>query len=248
MNITYLRSKLRAGYWLLLRQFLNRPTTVTVDGISAVFRVGGHSEFQRVASLGGERAFIRDIFAHLDRDDTFYDVGANIGTHACLVGKKLESGHVVAFEPYPPNFERLAGNLKLNDIDATVEQCALSDRNGATSLNVSGEHVAEGGHSLSDGRASDIEIEMLTADTFVYEQDNPEPDVVKIDVEGAESRVLSGMERIITDSNCRLIYFESHEGADDDDDDVVERLKAAGFAVEQLQTRGAEIHYRAERP
>ncbi|MGB9965892.1 FkbM family methyltransferase [Halobacterium hubeiense] len=245
MDIEYLRSNLRVAFWKSFRQFLSRPVEVTIGDTSAKFIASELPEYQRCSSLGGERAIVRDILSHLKSDDTFYDIGANIGTHSCFVGRSLQEGTLIPFEPFPPNTHRLEENLELNDINPSVEGRALSDHDGTVSLHLTGEHVAEGGNSLVNrsGTEKVIQVETVTGDTFVYEEGHPAPDIVKLDVEGAEKEVLRGMRQVLNESECRAIYYESHQ----DGDDVHDLLRSVGFTIDTLQSRGSETHYRAEK-
>jgi FkbM family methyltransferase len=104
-----------------------------------------------------------------------------------LVG---QTGQVVAFEPDPENLLRLRRTIELNDLqNVTVRDVALSDRVGesqffpdSSSSKASLEPRTPGASPISV-RTSTIDEELKTL---------PSPALVKIDVEGHESRVLAG--------------------------------------------------------
>lgn len=128
------------------------------------------------------------------------DVGANIGFFTLLAARLLDgkSGHemVFAFEPEKSNYRLLTENIKLNNFYNVKQfQIAISDRGGFTTLytskNESGEHNIIGTHGLS----KNYRVEMNTLDDVIG-LDTP-VQLVKIDVEGAETRVLLGAEKLL---------------------------------------------------
>lgn len=129
---------------------------------------------------------------HLDAGGTFFDIGAHIGYYSVLAGELVgDTGQVVAFEPLPSNAERIREQAELNDISIRVEEIALADRTGKAELS-----VPERRYNTTIVGADTAE-RLLTAPVTKLDQwvtDNAVvPDVVKIDVEGAELEVLEGM-------------------------------------------------------
>src|SRR5207302_1740225 len=118
-----------------------------------------------------------------------FDVGANAGFYtlasARLVGP---SGYVWAFEPCAENAHNLLRHVQLNALgNVRVVQAAVASRAG-----ISGFSVAP---SNSMGRISDTAdylVPSLAIDDFRVQRTVPVPDVMKIDVEGAENHVLLG--------------------------------------------------------
>ncbi|MCS7138831.1 MAG: FkbM family methyltransferase [Crenarchaeota archaeon] len=142
---------------------------------------------------------------------TFFDVGAHWGYYsliaASLVGQK---GKVFAFEPHPFNYEMLLKTIRLNGFSNIIPvNKAVSDKNGKAVLFCSTSNVGSHSIVLSDGKDRYMEVETITLDDFC-EKNNVFPDVVKIDVEGAELKVLKGMSKII-ESSRRLILFIEFE-------------------------------------
>jgi len=129
---------------------------------------------------------------------TFVDVGANIGYFSLLAARILEGrGRVVAIEPGARNCRLLHRSVVRNQLsNVEIHPYALSDRRGTLA------YVAEG----SNGTISDLDatrdappgahlVPAATLDALVAGLDRV--DVIKLDVEGAEGRVLRGAARTL---------------------------------------------------
>lgn len=259
----------RMGVHDTLRRFyesvyfaLPGATTCTLEyqDASAQFIVETLSELTITKSIiKTERPVFDDLVSNLRSDDVFFDVGAHLGVYTCLVGDVLEDGHVVAFEPHHANAARLEQNVELNGLDSTIHQYALSDASGTSAFAVTdGTVVDEPGnqdHALAD---DGMEVEVTTGDELVERGEAPSPNVVKIDVEGAELDVLRGFEDVLARDECRLVYCEVHlEGGGPHSvqefgglpAEVQEQLADHGFDVEVIYERehGYFLRARSER-
>lgn len=133
------------------------------------------------------------------------DIGASVGYHTLTFARLVgEEGKVFSFEPEPYSFELLVKNIKLNGYgNVCAINKAVSNRNGKTSLFVP-ESYAQKSLLLPHRRFTNgkyIEVDMQTLDDFF--QDYVALDVIKIDAEGAEPLIFSGMTSIIR-SNKKL--------------------------------------------
>lgn len=129
---------------------------------------------------------------------TFYDIGAYIGFFSLIatriVGKECR---VYSFEPNPKNYERLKYNIRLNNFgnNITAFQVALS--------NVKGKETFQSRGSPSMGKLTKNESENVITvpttylDAFVFRDNHPPPNIIKLDVEGEEGKVLMGARRVI---------------------------------------------------
>jgi FkbM family methyltransferase len=145
-----------------------------------------------------------------------YDIGANIGYITLLLAQAVsESGQVVSFEPLPDNVERLLANLALNNLEARVqvEAVAVVDRSCRVEFLV-GPSGGMGKARGSTGRqniqySKTLEIPGLSLDEFVYQLGHPEPQIIKMDIEGGEVLALPGMARLLNEAKP-LILLELH--------------------------------------
>jgi len=223
--------------------------SVTIDGVTTEFATDSRTEYHRASSLVGEQAVIESLLCDVRESDIVYDIGANIGTHTCFIGKCLRSGLVVAFEPMPTNAVRLRQNLSANvPVDRwDVAEFALSDEDGTGLLAVESQSYGAGKHALAvDG---ELEIDVFRGETLVETGRYPSPDILKIDVEGAELQVLRGFEAILSD--VRVVYAELHHELSaqygTSTAEIEAYLRNHGFEVEQLSERSDAYHVRAVR-
>jgi FkbM family methyltransferase len=154
-----------------------------------------------------------------------WDVGSHFGYHAlafaALAGGK---GEVVAFEPNPANQERIRTNLERNPSLAArirLEPLAVADHTGTMTFVFarhlesglsSGSHLAAAQTPNSSGdyaRFESAEVNTATIDDLVLNRRMKPPTVLKIDVEGAESLVLSGG-RMFFQQHRPLLLIEVH--------------------------------------
>jgi FkbM family methyltransferase len=126
----------------------------------------------------------------LKESDICVDVGAHAGYITAIMAKRCY--HVVAFEPNPEMRQILKANLRANNIhNVTVRHEAVSDSNGKARFFTNIESMYSGlvGH---DGLKDVIEVDTVTLDSVLNTAS-----LIKIDVEGVESRVVKGMKRIM---------------------------------------------------
>lgn len=149
------------------------------------------------------------INRHLSPGDVVFDIGANVGIHTLIAAAALgSSGHVYSFEPTPTTFDRLTENIMLNKLGATVSiyQAGLSDKTGTLTLNIAGggqDAWNSFAQNKRDTASSNVQVKVITFDDFVAENkiEIQKIALIKIDVEGWEVNVLSGMAKLFERAN-----------------------------------------------
>jgi FkbM family methyltransferase len=148
------------------------------------------------------------LFARLaGRSRTVLDIGANTGFYSLLAG--YAGATVLAFEPISSIADVLEGNVRQNGLaDVRVFRCAVSDATGSVTM-----FLPKADHGLIETSASlnpefhsehstKIDAEACTVDQV---SNGRQIDLIKIDVESLEEKVLSGAQRTI--ARCRPIIF-----------------------------------------
>lgn len=141
---------------------------------------------------------------------TVYDVGAHAGFFSLLLSELVGAGgRVLAFEPQPENAARLLANVTAN-LRANIElhAVALSDTPGTGrmaphSSSLEGALIANESPESSARSVNATTIDALVANGA------PPPTLMKIDVEGAEGRVIAGARRTIA-AHAPVMIIEMH--------------------------------------
>jgi FkbM family methyltransferase len=168
---------------------------------------------------------ISDIQKSYPKGKTIFDVGAFIGSSSLLFSKLItEEGKVIAFEPNSYNFDRIKKNLSLNkklSKNIKVFKLALSDIEGETPMLLS-KQIDDGYSSTSRLTSShstlhsqnlpngfeEQKVPVTTLDTFIQKH-NFTPDIIKVDIEGAEHDFIKGAKKTIKKYKP-VLYIEIH--------------------------------------
>lgn len=153
---------------------------------------------------------------------TLIDVGAHIGYFTLLISRLVgQSGKVFALEPLPINARRLEEHLLRNNCHNTeVLQVALAEYDAKEEFLEFG-FATIGRFSSAESFVRDrpcgrMTVECRSLDSLLKEHRIDLPDFVKIDVEGAELRVLKGMENLLKASNPKLLIEMHNEKTAED--------------------------------
>jgi FkbM family methyltransferase len=192
-----------------------------------VFRNGQTWEPQEAAWLA----------ARVATGDTVVDVGANAGYHALRLARLVgPSGKVLAIEPEPMNFALLQANLALNGIrNVEAVQAAAGDRPGTAQLvrstNNPGDHRLFEHAELPVRDTVTVRVECL--DDLV-----DDADLLVIDTQGFDHRVLAGATRLIARRRPAVMtefWTQGLEGLGDDPREVLAGYSALGYRIEILE-------------
>jgi FkbM family methyltransferase len=207
-------------------------------------RRGGLGFVPQLGRPSAEEAFLERLSLE---GDTVFDVGGYEGIFTLFFARRVgPAGSVITFEPNPRNYRRIVENVRLNGFTRVqVRQVALGSTPCRASLVFPSDETARGSleHHIADTirqekHVNAIEVEVDTLDHQLA-LGLPEPDFVKLDVEGLERDVLEGMRGLIARRHPRL-YIEVH-GAGvarklENVTSVVEFLWAAGYDVRHVES------------
>jgi FkbM family methyltransferase len=208
------------------------------------FAVSERREDERLGTVAAlEGRMLRRLLAAARQGDTFFDVGANIGTVTIPVA--MTGAECLAFEPAPANAARLAENAELNRLgNVTVVEAAMWSEAGIVALQVDGAEGA-GRSRVVDAGEETIEVPAATLDQFAG-GGAAAPDLLKIDVAGAELEVLRGAAATLGAGRVREVFVETHPLALSErgvsESDVAALLRDLGYAEVWATGRATETH------
>ncbi len=158
--------------------------------------------------LGSYENEKQKIFAKYVRvGDTVYDIGAHTGYYSLLASMLVgQQGKVYAFEPLPRNVQFLREHLRANLVNnVQIMPFAISNWSGVARF--SNGNSSFQGHLSPEG---EIEVPVVSLDELWKKGELVSPQVIKIDVEGAEFSVLTGATRLIQSSRP-IIFLATHK-------------------------------------
>jgi FkbM family methyltransferase len=231
--------------------FNNRVSTIRFGIAKGLKRKGGLGIFGLLYSEDSkEDLYIRRLPSS---NKVVYDIGANFGAFTLYFLKNSgERGRVVAFEPIKKNCDDILENVRINKLDMnklTVIPMGLGSNRRKETLTFDPMNTSRasfdaaiGGQIKAVKGSTQEEIEVDSLDNVIVRYSLPNPDFVKIDVEGFESEVLRGMTYLIKSARPQLL-IEMH-GIDENHKqknacDVVGFLESAGYSMFHIETECA---------
>jgi FkbM family methyltransferase len=186
------------------------------------------------------------FLSNLAAGQTVFDVGGFIGLSSLFFSKIVGDGRVLCFEPNPWNINRIRLNLSHNpslDNHISLYPLALSSRVGRTAMIMS-DNIENGQSSTSQLRAGghtafshqelygwgfqDVDVDVTTLDDFVA-LSGIVPDLIKVDIEGAEVEFLRGALHTLKEHRPKL-FIETHNPM------------AVFFTIEMLREANYHLH------
>lgn len=181
----------------------------------------------------------------------FFDIGASCGVYSILAG--IKNNTVITIEPDALNFSIIKRNLFLNNKTLKGNfiplNLALGSKKEILTLNML--EFGEGFHgrftSNSDRSANNMfyseKVMAYNLDQLITDFDLPSPTHIKIDVDGAEFDVLSGMKNTLSNPSLKEMLIEMNS---DQEAQIIEVLRSHGLQFSERQKineiTGTEVH------
>jgi FkbM family methyltransferase len=240
----------RVGNGLLLRALsslhgrlgVGTVYEVSADGIAAVFEGQKFAYSSRnfgctgnIDAVGEAENETREaFFAEVTPGDVFYDIGAHGGVYSLTYLARC-GGEVHSFEPMP---EELLSNLRLNGRSAQrVHAVAVGDKAGGVRMTTkfrSSNHI--------DATSGDREVPIVRLDDYARERGLPDPQWIKIDIEGMELPALRGAEQLLRRAQpvviCEINQLHTRFGTTLPE--FFDAMDAFGYGLWRLQ--GGRLH------
>lgn len=165
-----------------------------------------------------------------EKNSNFLDIGANIGVYSLYAAKK---GHMVySFEPQALNFAELYTNIYLNNLTDKIigYGVALTNVNSIEYLSLLSMVPGQSHNNFNVDTSNQIKQGCVgfKLDYLIETKVIPQPDYIKIDVDGIELKVIEGA--LITINKCKSILIEVT------DIKVLKNLTDLGFNIDKDMT------------
>lgn len=194
-----------------------------------------------------EAGEIKSLQNYVKAGEVVIDIGANVGFFTKRFAKWVsDGGFVIAVEPEEANFKELLKNLNKTGTTEFVKtfQGVAAEEAGTLKLAINPIHP--GDHKIGQ---EGIEVPAFTIDDLVRESAAPRVCLIKIDVQGAEERVLQGAQETIKRDHPAL-FVEMDDVAmrkmDSSAERVINLLMSYGYIIQRLEKNSKTIQISTE--
>ncbi len=181
------------------KTFFNDAMQLSLPSATDIFLSGGKTHDSEVR-------LARYFIAEIKTGEVFFDIGAHCGYFSLLASRLVgEKGRIVAFEASPKTHQMLCLNLRHRS-NTEIHHRAVSDTRETVKFyefpNLYSEYNAMDADQYKDRnwfkehRPVETDVQAITLDDFVREH-SLFPTTIKIDVEGAEYKVLTGAKNVL---------------------------------------------------
>jgi FkbM family methyltransferase len=178
------------------------------------------SYMTRVGLRKNAAKYIDKILGLVPRADCILDIGGNVGLYSCGFALAYPTSIIHSFEPHPRNFEQLKHNTAYFP-NITCHNVAVWDEVTELTLSFPEDREKENTGLYSvflQKNEQSVPVPTITLDQFCSEY-GLQPNILKIDVEGAEKQVLMGAKTLLPTITCvvvekgkrRPVEFPEHE-------------------------------------
>ena len=159
-----------------------------------------------------EPAKTRALRAVIKPGMTFVDVGGNKGDFSLIAARATgDNARILCLEPEPGNIEWIGKSVAKNKYTSIeVIQAALAEKDGEETLFLG---AKSGWHTLIEDPSlvvGELKVTTRTLDGLLAERGIESVDIIKIDVEGAEDRVVAGATKTFGGTNPMTVLLDIH--------------------------------------
>ena len=228
-------------YGQIINSAMTRVQKVTHCGSDLIFSVPNALSQFRADTFSSKEPETLDWVDRIPRGSVLWDIGANVGLYTCYAAKARDC-RVFAFEPSVFNLELLARNIFLNRLTdlVTIVPLPLSEQLAFSTLRMTstdwGAALSTFGQSYGhDGEAirkvfefPTVGLSMVDAVTLLR---IPQPDYIKMDVDGIEHLILKGGMPILRE--VKSVCVEINDKFSAQADEAGSYLRAAGLSFSE---------------
>jgi FkbM family methyltransferase len=203
------RPALAAEYvnWLMQLALRRGRPVRALHGRVKLGSFANFSEFHSVDNFLNDQE-VRFLSNYPFGDGPLLDVGANVGLVSLLLAQRYPERTVHAFEPNPSTYVTLTDNVALNGAARVCcHEMAVADRTGSLLFDADPNARGTAGIALEPAQYS-TSVASVTLDDFCVSNGIDRIGFLKVDVEGYETLVFRGAERVLGEIRPAIIYFE----------------------------------------
>lgn len=222
------------------KTFFGTRMNLLLPSSTDIYLTGGKSH-------DSEIRLAKFLINNLGKDDSFVDVGAHYG-YFTLLGSKLvgNKGSVYSFEASPKTYKVLSKNL-YNETNITSFNLAVSDEvsslkfyefpNLYSEYNTLDINQFRNESWFSEYKPNEVNIKSIILDDFLSEE-RVCPKIFKIDVEGAENKVINGLRNYLSQNSPFIVmeYLSKERGNKEhqEAENMLNSLGYSSFVVDKL--------------
>lgn len=142
-----------------------------------------------------EPATCDKISNKINEVDNFYDIGCNMGYFTCFAGISNTNAHIISIDANPEMTRKTSDNCQLNNIKADIFNHGVGSKAGEMLFFVNADRPSFGsfGNDGKPGENYTISVKILTISEIIDKNDLPNPEFLKIDIEGFEPEFFKGL-------------------------------------------------------
>jgi FkbM family methyltransferase len=169
----------------------------------------------------------------MHQSSVFYDVGANIGLYTIYAAVKRQC-NTYSFEPHAANFKSVIENIEANKLtNSHAYPVAINKDFGLSSMAVKNLYSGVADNIVDSLSEIYHGVVSISLDDVVGKNILPQPDYIKVDVDGFERNVFEGSQRVFKNAKSILIEI------DQKDIQLVDDIKNLGFQLKSEHVRNS---------
>lgn len=216
----------RHALWQFRKIFDNYPNKFSISK-SKIYALKKGSGAAALLYIFGEYDYnnINLIKLLLSRKKVFFDIGANVGVYS-LIASEVKSAKVFAFEPHPNTYKFLKKNVFKNHRNNIKSfNIAVNDKNGFVLIS---DYDDDSINKIASPNEGTIKVRSLRGEGFCKKQ-KIIPEIIKIDTEGSELRVLAGFGTIL--KKIAVVFVEINKSNGETNRNKIEKhMNSNNFA------------------
>ena len=213
-----------------------------------VYNIKNQTTLMRAQTLFSKEPITISWIKKFAKERVFFDVGANVGMYS-IYAAKTSKVKVYSFEPESNNFNTLIENVISNNLMSMINAypIAISDTSGFTSLYLSQFETGSSHHMVDKKQDHNLKlveyknkqgIFKSSLDELIGKWQFPEPNYIKIDVDGIENIIIKNSKSVLKSATLESILIEINRNREEDTE-IISILESIGFKYDKDQVEDA---------